>query len=85
MSKEFKAAYPDEAKKAGVDGPVILEILIDRTGHVQDVLIIKGPGYGLNESALEAIKKFEFKPAFKGSDAVAVKIRYTYRFKLGVN
>lgn len=83
--REIKALYPDEAKKAGIDGPVIMEILIDQTGKVRNVKLISGPGYGLNESALAAIRQFEFQPAQKGSDPVTVKIRYTYRFKLGVN
>lgn len=83
--KEFKSQYPAEAKKAGVDGPVVLDVLIDAKGKVRKVTIVKGPGYGLNESAIEALKQFEFFPAQKGANSVAVKIRYTYRFKLGVN
>lgn len=82
---EIKATYPAEAKKAGVAGPVVLDILIDSTGKVRDVQLISGPGFGLNESAMEALKKFEFRPALKGDTSVAVKIRYTYRFKLDVN
>lgn len=85
VKREFKAQYPEEAKKAAVDGPVILEILIDREGKVRQVQVLSGPGHGLNESAVEALKKFEFQPAFKGEESVAVKIRYTYRFKLEVN
>ncbi|AFY03149.1 TonB-like protein [Bdellovibrio bacteriovorus str. Tiberius] len=85
VKREFKAQYPEEAKKAAVDGPVILEILIDREGKVRHVQVLSGPGHGLNESAVEALKKFEFQPAFKGEESVAVRIRYTYRFKLEVN
>lgn len=85
VAKEVKATYPEEAKQARVDGPVNLEILIDRTGKVREVKMLSGPGFGLNESAIEAVKQFEFQPALRGSDSVAVKIRYTYRFKLGVN
>ncbi|MEK2646997.1 energy transducer TonB [Bdellovibrio sp. BCCA] len=85
VAKEVKATYPAEAKKAGVDGAVVLDVLIDRSGKVRDVNVISGPGFGLNESAIEALKQFEFQPAQKGSESVAVKIRYTYRFKLDVN
>lgn len=85
VAKEVKASYPAEAKKAGVDGAVVLDVLIDRSGKVRDVRVISGPGFGLNESAIEALKQFEFQPAQKGSESVAVKIRYTYRFKLDVN
>ena len=81
----MKASYPEEAKKARVDGPVNLEVLIDRKGVVREVKVLSGPGFGLNESAIEALKQFEFQPARRGDEPVAVKIRYTYRFKLGVN
>lgn len=85
VKREVKALYPAEAKKAAIDGPVILEVLIDREGKVRHVIVISGPGHGLNESAIDALKQFEFQPAFKGEESVAVKIRYTYRFKLEVN
>lgn len=85
VTKEYKATYPEQAKKAGIDGPVVLEVIIDSKGRVRDIILISGPGHGLNESAMEALKKFEFYPAQKGNEFVAVKIRYTYRFKLDVN
>lgn len=83
--KEFKPVYPNEAKVAGVAGAVILNVLIDNKGRVRDVELVSGPGFGLNESAVEALKKFEFLPAQVGSELVPVKIRYTYRFKLEIN
>ncbi|NUN07027.1 MAG: energy transducer TonB [Bdellovibrio sp.] len=83
--REVKATYPLEAKKAGIAGPVVLDILVDSVGKVRDIHVVSGPGFGLNESAVEALRKFEFRPALKGANSVAVKIRYTYRFKLDVN
>lgn len=83
--KEVKAPYPAEAKSARIEGPVILDVLISKEGQVNEVYLVQGPGHGLNESAIDALKQFQFSPAFKGPKKVAVKIRYTYRFKLGVN
>lgn len=83
--KEVKATYPAEAKAAQVAGAVIMDIVIDREGKVREVTLIKGPGHGLDESAAEALKGFQFAPAYKEEKPVAVKIRYTYRFKLDVN
>lgn len=85
VMREVKATYPLEAKKAGIAGPVVLDILVDSVGKVRDIHVVSGPGFGLNESAVEALRKFEFRPALKGANSVAVKIRYTYRFKLDVN
>lgn len=82
LMSEIRIQYPDEAKKAGIEGPVVMDLLIDDQGSVRQVSLIKGPGFGLNEAALAAIKDFKFRPAKIKDQAVAVKIRYTYRFVL---
>lgn len=82
LLSDHKVAYPDEAKQKSVEGPVIMDLVIDRQGRVVDAKIIKGPGFGLNEAALAATSKFVFSPARIGDQAVSVRIRYTYRFVL---
>jgi protein TonB len=79
---EYKIPYPPEAKKRKIQGPVVMELLIDQTGSVRQALLLEGPGFGLNEAALEAIKNFKFKPGMIQDQPVAVKIRYSYRFIL---
>ncbi len=82
LIKDVKIPYPPEAKKANIEGPVVMDLVIDKTGKVRSVELIRGPGAGLNEAAVEAVKSFEFRPAKVGDQTVAVKIRYTYRFVL---
>lgn len=82
LISEVRISYPDEAKKAGIEGPVVMDLLIDEQGVVRQVALLKGPGFGLNEAALTAIKNFQFRPAKIKDQSVAVKIRYTYRFIL---
>ena len=82
LKKEFRIPYPAEAKKNNIEGPVVIDLLIDKEGKVRQSVLIKGPGYGLNEAALEAVQHFEFEPATTSDGPVAVKIRYTYRFVL---
>lgn len=82
LLKDVRIPYPSEAKKANVEGPVVMDLIIDAQGKVRSVTLIRGPGSGLNEAALEAAKSFEFRPAKAGDQTVAVKIRYTYRFVL---
>lgn len=82
LLREYRIPYPEEAKKAGVQGAVVMDILVDAEGKVRQAVLISGPGYGLNEAALAAVKGFEFKPARVQDRAVAVKIRYAYRFVL---
>jgi protein TonB len=82
LKSEYRIPYPVSAKKAGVEGPVVMELLIDSQGQVRQATLLSGPGFGLNEAALEAVKRFEFTPAQVQNENVAVKIRYTYRFVL---
>lgn len=79
---EVKAAYPPEAKAAGVEGQVILSVTVDLEGKVASAKVLSGPGYGLEEAALAAIKKFRFRPAVKGGERVSTEIKYTYTFEL---
>ncbi len=82
MSSDVRIPYPPEAKKRGIQGAVIMDLLIDASGNVRNVQIIEGPGFGLNEAAANAAKLFKFRPAKIGDKFVAVKIRYSYRFIL---
>lgn len=79
---EVKITYPDEAKKNEIEGSVRLKVTTDPTGLVTDVVIISGPGYGLNEAARDALRRFKFKPATKGGEAVGYTFVYTYTFLL---
>jgi protein TonB len=79
---EVKIPYPEEAKRAGVEGTVNLRITVDFEGKVTEVKLISGPGYGLDEAALAAIKRFKFKPAMKAGEAVSTTITYKYTFLL---
>ncbi|MFN8791577.1 MAG: TonB family protein [Bdellovibrionales bacterium] len=80
--RSFKATYPEAAKQARVEGPVRISILINTKGQVEEAEVLEGPGYGLNETALEALRKFLFSPAEQEGRPVAVRIVYVYRFRL---
>jgi protein TonB len=82
LVSEIRIPYPKQARDANVEGPVVMELLIDADGKVRKVVLISGPGFGLNDAALQAVEAFKFKPAKVDSQNVAVKIRYTYRFVL---
>lgn len=80
---EVKAEMPEEAKRAGVQGTVILRVEVRRDGTVRKVRVVKGLGYGLDEAALEAMKKFTFKPARVNGKPVDYTIsRFYYVFEL---
>lgn len=82
LASEARIPYPSEAQKKGVEGPVVMDILIDQDGAVREAKLVSGPGSGLNEMALAAVRNFKFKPALLQDKPVAVRIRYAYRFVL---
>lgn len=82
LKAEVRIPYPPQAKAKNIEGLVMMDILIDDKGKVRSAQLIEGPGYGLNEAALEAIYRFEFVPAMMDKKAIAVRIRYAYRFVL---
>jgi len=67
--------YTEVARKARLQGTVIVEAIIDETGHVTNVKVLKGLPMGLDKAAVEAVQRWTFKPAmFQGKP---VKVYYT--------
>jgi periplasmic protein TonB len=55
--------YSDEARKAKYQGTVVLQVTITVDGRAVNISVVKGPGLGLEEKAIEAVKGWKFKPA----------------------
>lgn len=75
-------AYTDLARKAHLQGPVVLQCVIDEQGRVTDVEVLKGMGMGLTESAVEAVRQWTYKPATLHGRPVAVYLSLTIQFRL---
>ena len=64
-------AYPDELKRAGIEGKVGLQIVVGRGGGVDEMTIIRShPAF--DQVALDAVKQWKYKPATKAGKPVAV-------------
>lgn len=74
--------YPELAKKAGLEGLVIIRAAIDAKGNVIKTQIIKGIGGGCDEAAAEAVQKTKFKPGSQRGFPVRVWVSVPVRFKL---
>ncbi len=74
--------YTRIAAENRVEGRVIVRTVIDRRGHVVRVKALRGLPDGLTEVAVEAIKKWRFKPAAFRDRSVAVHYNLTINFKL---
>jgi len=84
MIKAGKAEYPDIVKKAGIEGKVFLQLLIDFDGHVKMAVVAKSSGnVSLDEAAVEAGKQCIFTPAVApGGKPVRVWVMWPVTFKI---
>jgi TonB family protein len=64
------AVYSDEARKLGIEGEVLVEVIFQASGQVQIVRVVKGLGHGLDEAARRAAEQIRFKPALQEGHAV---------------
>jgi protein TonB len=55
--------YSEDARKAKYQGTVVLQAVINPDGKATSIEVVKGPGLGLEEKALEAVRNWRFKPA----------------------
>jgi len=74
--------YTEDARRAQVQGVVILEAIVDKDGSVRDVKVLKGLPMGLSESAIESAKQWRFEPATRRGVPVAVILNLTISFSL---
>ena len=79
----IKPIYPEIAQEAGIEGVVVVQAFIDERGRVKETLILKGvPNTGLDEAAMEAIRRTKFHPAEQRERPVAVWISIPVNFRL---
>jgi TonB family protein len=74
--------YTDEAKKAKWQGSVILAVLVDETGKVTEVSVVRSLGVGLDQKAIEAVRQWQFKPGTKDGKPVPVHANIEMNFRL---
>lgn len=74
--------YTAEARHKGIHGTVILRIIVDATGKVSSVRLVKSIGFGLDEKAIEAVSKWRYKPATRSGKPVAVRMTVETSFRL---
>ena len=79
----IRPIYPEIAQEAGIEGVVVVQAFIDQNGRVKETLILKGvPNTGLDEAAMEAIRRTKFHPAEQRERPVAVWISIPVNFRL---
>ena len=82
LLREVKPDYTDDARRRGVEGDVVLEIVVRHDGTVGSVRVVERLGAGLDERAVAAVRQWRFKPATLRGTPVDVEVEVAVEFKL---
>ena len=74
--------YTREARRAGMQGNVVLKVLLLANGKIDRVRVVRRVPYGLTENAIRAACEIKFKPAVKAGAEVSQWITVEYAFRL---
>jgi protein TonB len=74
--------YPEVARRAGISGTVILEVVVGKDGAVKDVQVLRAAPMGLTEAAVEAVRLWRYQPSTLNGKAVEVVLTVTVRYSL---
>ena len=74
--------YSEEARKLKQQGIVVLSLVVDPQGRARDIHLVRSLGMGLDERAIEAVKKWKFEPGRKDGLPVAVQVNVEVNFRL---
>lgn len=77
-----KITYPDLARKAGIEGRVYIEFVVDKHGDVKDPKVVRGIGGGCDAEALRVVKNAHFTPGMQRGRPVNVRYSLPIVFKL---
>jgi len=83
LKKRIEPEYPAEAKKAGIQGSVVLEAMIGTDGRIHDLRVVSAPAALLAASSFAAVSQWEYRPYVMGGRAVPVETTVTVTFSLG--
>jgi TonB family protein len=76
--------YPEEAKKMGIEGTVIVVFVVNTDGSISDVEILRGVGGGANEEAIRVVENApNWEPGSQNGRVVNTRMRLPIRFMLG--
>jgi periplasmic protein TonB len=78
-----EAEFSDEARRAKYQGVCIIGLIVDAQGNPENVHVVRALGMGLDQKAMEAVRKYKFKPAMlNGKTPVPVYINVEVNFRL---
>lgn len=83
VERRTEPVYPAASRRAGEEGTTVLRVLVDEHGRAGDVSVVQSSGFPrLDQSAVDAIRRWTFAAATNGSQAVRAYTTVRVRFRL---
>ena len=80
---QHRPAYPSSARRLGVQGTTLLNVLVADDGRVANVVIAQSAGHpDLDQAAADAVRRWRFEPARHGTEKVAMWVQLPVEFRL---
>lgn len=77
----IEPVYPEQARAAGIEGDVVLQATIGKTGDLENLRTISGDP-ALQAAALDAVKQWKYEPYRFNSEPIEIKTTITFKFRL---
>lgn len=81
LLEQVEPAYPEEARRAGLEGVVLMEFTVGKDGRVKDSAVLKGHEL-FHQASLDALAGFRYLPGYQNREAVEVRMYIYIRFQL---
>jgi TonB family protein len=82
LVKQVQPKYPKAAKKAGIQGTVVLHVIIAKDGTVKEVTYVSGPPE-LSQSAIDAVQQWQYQRTVVNGHPVEIDAHVSIIFTLG--
>ncbi len=79
---QSRIQYPEMARRAGIEGTVFVQFVVDENGNVNNPVCARDPGGNTCEEALRAVREAKFKPGRQRGKPVKVRFSLPVRFRL---
>jgi TonB family protein len=79
---KIEPEYTDEARRAKIQGTVVLHIEVDTRGQAQNITVTQSLGLGLDERAIEAVRRWRFRPGYRNGKPWATAALVQVNFRL---
>ena len=78
--RRLSPSYPEDLKEYEISGSVVLRVIVDEKGKTRVVDIVTPMGFGLDQTAINAVHRWEYEPAKRDGKPVKVYVRVQFNF-----